>query len=101
MNDRVALVTGSSRGIGRGIALALAERGWAMVVNYHSNAEAAAETVRSAERAGGHAIAVQADVAKDGDRKRLVEKTLGKFRRVDLLVNPVCGRQERRHLTPP
>jgi len=84
---RVALVTGAGRGIGRGIAVALVERGWTVVVNYRNNAEAAAETVRLVEQAGGQALAVQADVAEAADRERLVEATLEKFGRIDLLVN--------------
>lgn len=87
MSDRVALVTGASRGIGRGIALALAERGWAVAVNYHSNAEAAAETVRLVQRAGSRGLAVQADIANAADRDRLVGATLEALERIDLLVN--------------
>lgn len=87
MDDRVALVTGAGRGIGRGIALALAERGWAVVINYRSNAAAATETVRLAEEAGGRGLAVQADVADASDRERLVAETLERFGRIDLLIN--------------
>ena len=85
--NRVALVTGAGRGIGRGIAVALAERGWTVVVNYRGNAEAAAETVRRVEQAGGQGLAVQADVASAADRERLVETTLRECGRIDLLVN--------------
>jgi len=84
---RVALVTGAGRGIGRGIAVALAERGWTVVVNYRGNAEAAAETVRRVVQAGGQGVAVQADVASAADRDRLVETVLREFGRIDLLVN--------------
>jgi 3-oxoacyl-[acyl-carrier protein] reductase len=84
---RVALITGAGRGIGRGIALALAERGWAVVVNYRGNAEAAQETARSAEAAGGHALLVRADVGQTADRERLLGETLATFGRIDLLVN--------------
>ncbi len=84
---QVALVTGAGRGIGRGIALALAGRSWAVVVNYKGNAEAAADTVRQAELAGGQALAVQADVALAADRERLRGETLARYGRVDLLVN--------------
>ncbi len=87
MSSRVALVTGAGRGIGRGIALALAERGWAVVVNYRGNAEAAAETVRLVENAGGLGVAVQADIACAPDRSRLVTETLDRYGRIDLLVN--------------
>ena len=50
--NRVAIVTGSSRGIGRGIALALAAQGWRIVINYHSNSEAAAKHPRQCDRRG-------------------------------------------------
>jgi 3-oxoacyl-[acyl-carrier protein] reductase len=77
-----AIVTGASRGIGRAIAERLAREGYAVVVNYHSNAQAAAEVVRTIEQAGGQAHAVRADVAQAADRQTLVEETL---RRKDLL----------------
>jgi len=87
MNERAALVTGAGRGIGRGIALGLAERGWAVLVNYRSDAEAAAETARLVAQAGGRGAAVQADISDPADRGRLVEETLERFGRIDLLVN--------------
>ena len=87
MNERAALVTGAGRGIGRGIALGLAERGWAVVVNYRSDAEAATETARLVAQAGGRGAAVQADISDPADRARLVEGTLERFGRIDLLVN--------------
>ena len=87
MNERVALVTGAGRGIGRGIALGLAERGWAVVVNYRSDAEAATETARLVAQAGGRGAAVQADVSDPEDRARLVAGTLERLGRIDLLVN--------------
>ena len=59
----VAIVTGSSRGIGRGIALALAARGWHIVINYRSNREAAEEARRESNLPGGGALVVQADMA--------------------------------------
>jgi len=85
--SKVALVTGASRGIGRGIAVALGERGWAVAINYRGNAAAATEALSLVEQAGGRGILVQADVARAEDRSLLLETTLTRFGRVDLLVN--------------
>jgi NAD(P)-dependent dehydrogenase (short-subunit alcohol dehydrogenase family) len=80
-------VTGAGRGIGRGIALALAEKGWAVVVNYRGNAAAARETVQWVQEVGGAGLAVQANIAEATDRQRLIDETLAKFGQIDLLVN--------------
>jgi len=85
--NRVALVTGASRGIGRGIALALAGAGHDVVVNYVSNAEAAQAVVEQARQYGVRARAVRADVALAADRAQLVAAAYDAFGRVDLLVN--------------
>jgi len=87
MAEPVALVTGGGRGIGRGIVLALAARGWSTVINYRGNAEAAAETLRLVEEAGGHGILAPANVADPAARARLVQTVLDVYRRIDLLVN--------------
>jgi 3-oxoacyl-[acyl-carrier protein] reductase len=88
MIDRpVALVTGSSRGIGRGIALGLATAGHAVVVNYHRSPEAAEEVVRQIAAAGGRAVAVRGDVGSAEDRTALIEGTWQQFGRLDVLVN--------------
>jgi len=86
-NKRVAVVTGSSRGIGRGIALSLATNGWQIVVNYHSNRAAAEETQNAVESAGGSALLVQADIARRSDLDHLVDVALAEFGCIDLLVN--------------
>jgi 3-oxoacyl-[acyl-carrier protein] reductase len=86
-HNRVALVTGGGRGIGRGIAEALAEHRWTVVVNYRSNAQAAVQTLHLVKKAGGRGAAIQADIADASDRERLVEESLEKFKRIDLLVN--------------
>src|SRR5262245_46550509 len=86
-SNPVAIVTGGSRGIGRAIAVRLAQDGHAMIVNYHSNRNAADEVVRQIEGAGGRAIAVQADIGATTDRARLIDETLARFGRLDVLVN--------------
>ena len=89
MNKRAAIITGASRGIGRGIALALGEQGWAVCVNYLGNANAATEVAALVEEAGGQALVVQANIVDAGARQRLVTETLKAFGRIDLLVNNV------------
>ena len=87
MSDRVALVTGAGRGIGRGIALALGGDGWRVGVNYRSDAAAAAQTVSNIQALGGEAAALQADIASATDRQRLLEQVRQQWGRLDLLVN--------------
>ncbi len=84
---KVALITGSSRGIGSGIALALAENAWQVVINYHNNREAAEQTRLAVEAAGGSALLVKADIASLDDLSRMVSVTLEEAGRIDLLVN--------------
>ena len=86
LKDRVALVTGGSRGIGRAAVECFAKLGANVVVNYVSDQSAADSAVREAEAEGVGALAVQADVAKTGDAKRLVNATIDKFARLDFLV---------------
>jgi len=87
LESKVAIVTGASRGIGRAIALELAQRGARVVVNYHRSAEAAAEVVATIEAAGGQATAVQADVGDFEQAAGLIQAALDAFGRVDILVN--------------
>ncbi len=87
LEGKVAIVTGSSRGIGRAIALELARQGCRVTVNYRSNAAAAAEVVALIHGQGGEARAVQADVSVAEEAQMLVESTLGAFGTVDILVN--------------
>src|SRR5437868_10002042 len=83
---RVAIVTGSSRGIGKGCALALAEDGADVVVNYRSHPEDAADTVQEIEALGRRAAAFEADVSDRGQVDALVDFALGRFGRLDALV---------------
>ena len=87
LNERIALVTGGSRGIGRGIALELAKRGATVVVNYQRNAEAAEEVVTQIVADGGKAQAVQADVSLEEDVNRLVKTAVDAYGKIDILVN--------------
>jgi 3-oxoacyl-[acyl-carrier protein] reductase len=87
LTDRVAIVTGGSRGIGRAISTALAAAGATVVVNYRSNAAAADETIAAITASGGKAIAIQADVANGDDVKRLFSEVNSAYGRLDILVN--------------
>lgn len=87
LKDRVAVVTGSSRGIGRAIALKLAGLGAKVVINYRINAEAAQEVVEAIGAQGGQAIAVQADVGDADDAKRLIRTAQTTYGGLDILVN--------------
>lgn len=87
MPRRIAIVTGSSRGIGRGIVLALAEHGWDVVINYRSNHQAAEETQKAVETFGARSMISKADVTNAQDRDELIQSVMGKFGRIDLLVN--------------
>jgi 3-oxoacyl-[acyl-carrier protein] reductase len=86
LSGRVALVTGASRGIGRGIALELAAAGAAVAVNYRRDADAAEEVVAEVRSGGGRAIAIQASVSEQADVDRLADEALAEFGVVDLLV---------------
>ncbi|HWQ13528.1 MAG TPA: 3-oxoacyl-[acyl-carrier-protein] reductase [Roseiflexaceae bacterium] len=87
LKDRVALVTGGSRGIGRAIARALAGAGAAVVVNYRGNQAAAEETVAAIEAIEGRAFAVQADISAPEEVERLFKAAIERFGKVDILVN--------------
>jgi glucose 1-dehydrogenase len=87
LKGQVALITGSSSGIGKGIALAMAAAGAKVVVNYHSDQEEGEAVVKEIEEAGGKAIAVGADVSKEDEVKRILRKTTEHFGRLDILVN--------------
>ena len=85
--NTVAIVTGSSSGIGAAIAGQLAAKGCNITVNYHSNVQGAEETAAQCNASGVETIICRADVANDEECKMLVEKTIEKFGRLDILVN--------------
>jgi 3-oxoacyl-[acyl-carrier protein] reductase len=87
LNDCVAIVTGSGRGIGRAIALELALTGAKVVVNYAGRIDKAEETVQLIRAAGGEGLAIQADVSQAADVDRLIKSTLDHFGKIDILVN--------------
>lgn len=85
--SKVAIVTGASRGIGRAIALRLAQDNIAVVVNYAHRASDADDVVQAIEAAGGRAIALQGDVANASDCARLFDATEAQFGGVDIVIN--------------
>ena len=87
LKDKVAIVTGGSRGIGSSIALELAKNGVKIVINYNSNSEAADKMVAEINELGVEAYAVQADVSSSEDAARLVQATVERFGQLDILVN--------------
>jgi 3-oxoacyl-[acyl-carrier protein] reductase len=84
---KTAIVTGASRGIGRAVAKQLAQDGFAVVVNYVSNAGEAEEVVAEIKGIGGDAISLTADAANQGDVERLFEETMKEFGSIDVVVN--------------
>ena len=87
LTGQTALVTGGGRGIGRAIALALAESGMEVVVNYSNSAAAAEEVVELITKSGGKAYALQANVAMEEDVDGLIKTVLERSGRLDVLVN--------------
>src|SRR2546425_10247777 len=87
LTEKVALVTGGSRGIGAAIAKRLAADGASVAITYTKGVEAAASVVKEIERSGGRAIAIRADAADVKAVQAAVEKTVATFGRLDVLVN--------------
>jgi 3-oxoacyl-[acyl-carrier protein] reductase len=86
-SNRVALITGASRGIGKAITLALADSGLDVMINFASQHEAAAQVAREASQFGVRAELFQADISQTADHVRLMESLAEKFGRLDVLVN--------------
>src|SRR5258708_39995436 len=87
LKNKVAIVTGSSRGIGRAIAERFAADGAAVVVNYARSEDEARSVVAAIEEKGGKAIAIRADAGVVSDIRRLFRETIAKLGRVDIVVN--------------
>lgn len=87
LKGKTAVVTGGSRGIGRAVALQLAEAGANVVVNYTSNSEAALAVVGEIEKKGVRGMAVKADVSKSDEVENLVNEVLKVFDSIDILIN--------------
>ena len=87
LNPQIAIVTGASRGIGREIALSLAEAGANVVINYAGNKALAEEVAEKARESGAKALVVQADVSKSDQVESLIAATIAEFGRIDILVN--------------
>ena len=87
LSDKIAVVTGASRGIGRGIALELANRGATVVVNYQNSADAANEVVEQIKSSGGQATAFQANVSQEEDANNLIKAATDTYGKIDILVN--------------
>ncbi|WP_230383740.1 SDR family oxidoreductase [Pedobacter endophyticus] len=87
LKEKVAVVTGSSKGIGRAIAHELANAGAKVVVNYSGDQSAADDVVASIESLGGEAFAIKADVSKKAEVARLFEESIARFGKIDIWVN--------------
>jgi len=87
LTGKKAIVTGSSRGIGRGIALALARQGNDVIINYRSSQKEAEAVVEEIRKIGRDSLAIQADVSRKSEVEKMVAETVEKFGKIDVLVN--------------
>ena len=90
LQDKVAIITGASRGIGKAIALLFAKEGAKVVVNYNSSENEANMVVKEITESGGNSVAIQCDITKEEDVKKLILKTLKNYKKIDILVNNAC-----------
>jgi 3-oxoacyl-[acyl-carrier protein] reductase len=95
-DNKVALVTGASKGIGKATAVELGRSGAAVVVNYHTDHAGARDTVKQIEDLGQTALAVQADVSQEQEVRQLFTETMKRFDQLDILVNNAGSLIERR-----
>jgi glucose 1-dehydrogenase len=87
LNNKIAVITGGSKGIGKAIAKRLAKEHMKLVINYNSDSQGAEETVKMIQQNGGDAIAVQANVAKEKDVQRMLDTAINNFGDLDLWIN--------------
>jgi 3-oxoacyl-[acyl-carrier protein] reductase len=87
LKGKVAIITGASRGIGKGIAIALAKAGACVVINYKSNDEAAEETFREISEFGAYAMKIKGDVSDYEFSKQMIKTTVEKLGKIDILIN--------------
>ena len=87
LENKVALVTGASRGIGRAVALLFARTGCKVIVNYRADNKSADEVVRLVEKAGAEALAIQADVANFEAVTAMIDRAVSRFGKIDIVVN--------------
>jgi acetoacetyl-CoA reductase len=87
LQDKVALVTGSARGIGRAIAVELASRGASVAINYRSSSAEAQKLSAELDEIGVESVLIQGDVSSNGESKRVMEAVLDRFKQIDILVN--------------
>jgi glucose 1-dehydrogenase len=87
LEGKIALVTGSSQGIGQGVAIRLAQEGAKIIVNYHANPDGADDTLKQIRDAGSDGISVQADLGQTSEIDSLIQQGVAKFGGIDILVN--------------
>ena len=87
LHNKIALITGASKGIGKGIAISLAKEGATVIVNYNKDETSALKVVEDIKKIGSYAIAIQGDISDYKTAKKLVNNVIEKFSKIDILVN--------------